>query len=392
MRHLNHFISPLITLFISVWVVVLVPQAALAGPTLTVSPEVAQAGHTVGVTGDGYGRCVEPDSGDTWVRLLWDGEQLTDHVERRGQGSFSLDVTVPTSAGAGKHGVAAECYNPSTGAATSDVLASTVVQVVTGGTDNNTGTYDCTSECTPTSPPTLQLSDSETSPGRTVGVTGDGYGGCTEPDSGDTSVRLLWDGEQLTDHVEPGGQGHFSLVVTVPASARSGEHAVAAECYDPSTGAATSDVLASSQLNLVAPTTPGSPSTPGSSSTPGSAGSPGPVSSPGSASSSDSSSSPGSASGSDSFDGNGSGGRVALVEGVGGTLALATLLVFGLLSTRTRQRRRRVKWVHQHVRAVARSLGSPTLNIESPPGEQSTSVRLEPHPDPGHQNLEEMDQ
>src|SRR6266542_1936962 len=81
---------------------------------------------------------------------------------------------------------------------------STGTQDGTSGTfdGTSTGTQDGTSGCASpcdASSPTLQLSQSQAAPGDTISVTGDGYAQCTDPESQDTSVRLLGDGNQIAD-------------------------------------------------------------------------------------------------------------------------------------------------------------------------------------------------
>src|SRR6266487_5936049 len=96
----------------------------------------------------------------------------------------------------------------------------------------NTGTFDgtTTGKSDGASNPTLQLSKNQAAPGETITVAGDGYTQCIKPDTQETWVRLLGDGNQIADVTGSGGS--FSTQVTVPADAPAGDHTVSAECFD----------------------------------------------------------------------------------------------------------------------------------------------------------------
>src|SRR6266542_3625501 len=230
------------------------------------------------------------------------------------------------------------------------------------GTSTGTqdGTSGCASPCDASSP-TLQLSQSQAAPGDTISVTGDGYAQCTDPESQDTSVRLLGDGNQIADVTGSGGS--FSTQVTVPPNEPAGDHTVAAECFDASSGETTSGILASSDL-VVTAAVGGSPpaQSGGSNSVPGGGSVPG-DSSPGQSST-------------------GNGSPIALVSGVGGGLIVAILLLLWARVSHTGKRHRDVRWVKEHLRAVAESsLGPPSAAIRPRPGAKSVSLGLEPHAD-----------
>jgi len=227
----------------------------------------------------------------------------------------------------------------------------------------NTGTFDgtTTGKSDGASNPTLQLSKNQAAPGETITVAGDGYTQCTKPDTQETWVRLLGDGNQIADVTGSGGS--FSTQVTVPADVPAGDHTVSAECFDASSGETTSGVLASSDL-VVTAAVGGSPpaQSGGSNSVPGGGSVPG-DSSPGQSST-------------------GNGSPIALVSGVGGGLIVAILLLLWARVSHTGKRHRDVRWVKEHLRAVAESsLGPPSAAIRPRPGAKSVSLGLEPHAD-----------
>ncbi len=223
------------------------------------------------------------------------------------------------------------------------------------GTSTGTqdGTSGCASPCDASSP-TLQLSQSQAAPGDTISVTGDGYAQCTDPESQDTSVRLLGDGNQIADVTGSGGS--FSTQVTVPPNEPAGDHTVAAECFDASSGETTSGILASSDLVVTEP---------------------------------------GGGGGSPPAQGNGSGHNgapIALVSGVGGGLIVTILLLLWARVSHAGKRQRGVRWVNEHLRAVPESSpGPPSAAIRPRPGAKSVSLGVEPHADHlGSQKIKEV--
>src|SRR6266487_301310 len=250
-------------------------------------------------------------------------------------------------------------------AAGTPALAAATPTPTASATDGagNTGTFDgtTTGKSDGASNPTLQLSKNQAAPGETITVAGDGYTQCTKPDTQETWVRLLGDGNQIADVTGSGGS--FSTQVTVPADAPAGDHTVSAECFDASSGETTSGVLASSDL-VVTAAVGGSPpaQSGGSNSVPGGGSVPG-DSSPGQSST-------------------GNGSPIALVSGVGGGLIVAILLLLWARVSHTGKRHRDVRWVKEHLRAVAESsLGPPSAAIRPRPGAKSVSLGLEPHAD-----------
>ena len=78
----------------------------------------------------------------------------------------------------------------------------------------------------------------------------------------------------------------------------------------------------------------------------------------------------------------GNGVPIALVSGVGGGLGLVAVFVLWALASPAGKRHRDVRWVKEHLRAVAgSSFDPPSAAIRSRPGAKSVSLGLEPHAD-----------
>lgn len=362
--------------------VLLAAQPALAStPTMTPDPTSAYPGEKITIHGAGFEQCADPDTGATHVMPFWDGGALTPVTGSGGE--FDVSVTVPTDASVGSHNVTAACYEPQTSTVTSPALAEAYVQVLQQSS-GDTGTGDCTNPC-----PALHLSSSQAAAGGRITVTGDGFEQCATTESGN-SVQLLWDKAGLADPVGVDGNGSFSTVVAVPATATVGsEHWVQAECYNPATAAASSAVLASQQFTVTPPTSHSTspnltPSTSSNAAPPNSvsANSPSPAST-----------FPSSTSSQTVIAVQHSGGRslpVALTAGIGGSLLLAVMLLTGLLLMHARPRPRNGYWVHQHLRAVPEPLKAASARVDSRPGATSLSIGLEPHFDRlGNQQVKE---
>ena len=348
------------------------------GPTLTADPTSAYPGVQIKVYGANFGLCEEPGSGATNVMVFWDGSDPTKWTGLGG--GFSGDVAVPSDASAGFHQVTAACYDPQAGTVTSDTLASTEVQVL--------------------QQPALQLSSSEAASGADVTVAGTGFGQCAGKGLGD-SVQLLWDTSTLGGPVGLDGNGAFSVDVTIPAAATAGsEHTVAAECYDPAAGSATSGVLARSLFGVTSPTSPTSPAstsptspTSPASTSPTSPTSPASTSPTSPTSPASTTSSPTVIAGQPSTPSGGRWSPAALTAGLGGSLAVVVVLLAGLLAMHARARPRNSSWVHQHLRTMAQPLDASPANtrIHSRPGAAPLSIGLEPHPDRlGNQQVKEI--
>ena len=204
-----------------------------ANPTLTADPTSAYPGDQIKIHGANFWQC-ESDGGATNVMVFWDGSDPTKGTGSYGE--FYGDVAVRSDASAVPPGTAA-CDGPQT--VISHTLASAEVQVLWR--------------------PGLQLSSSEAAAGDGVTVAGTGFGQCAGEGRGD-SVQLLWDTSTLGGPVGLDGNGAFIVDVTIPAAATAGSgHTVAAECYDPATGSATSGVLARALFSVTPPTSPTSP-------------------------------------------------------------------------------------------------------------------------------------
>jgi hypothetical protein len=388
MERLKRFTRELVVVSAATCWVLVVTQPVLAStlmatadPTLTADPMSAYPGDQITIHGVNFLQCAK--YGDaTNLMVYWDGSDLTKGTGLYGE--FSVDAAVPSDASVGLHQVTAVCYDPRTGTVTSDALASAGVQVL------------------PRPSPGLQLSSSEAAAGGGVTVAGTGFGQCAGKGFGD-SVQLLWDTSTLGGPVGLDGKGAFSADVTVPAAATAGSgHTVAAECYDPVTGSATSGVLARALFSVTSPTSPASPaSTPPTSPTsPASTPQTSPTTSPASTPPTSPTTSPTSATSSPTVVAGQppapSGGRwppVALTAGAGGGLAVVVVLLAGLLAMHARARPRNSSWVHQHLRAVAQPLDAAPSNarIHSRPGAAALSIGLDPHPDRlGNQRVKEI--
>jgi len=342
---------------------------ATADPMLTADPTSAYPGDQITIHGANFLQCAK--YGDaTNLMVYWDGSDLTKGTGLYGE--FTVDAAIPSEVSAGFHQVTAACYDPQTGTVTSHALASAGVQVL------------------PRPSPGLQLSSSEAAAGGGVTVAGTGFGQCAGKGLGD-SVQLLWDTSTLGGPVGLDANGAFSAEVTIPAAATTGSgHTVAAECYNPATGSATSGILARAQFSVTSPTSPTSPaSTPPTSPTsPASTPPTSPTTSPTSGTSS-----PTVVAGQPSAPSGGRWSPVALTAGAGGGLAVVIVLLAGLLAMHTRARPRNSSWVHQHLRAVAQPLDAAPANarVHSRPGAAALTIGLDPHPDRlGNQQVKEI--
>ncbi len=338
----------------------------IPGPTLAAVPTSVYPGDPIEISGSSFSQCERHATGPNVV-VYWDG---SDWVKATAfHSGFSVNATVPSDAPAGSHQVTAACYDPA-GTVPSLTLGSADVQVLPG--------------------PGLQLSSSQAAAGGSVTAAGTGFGQCPGKGLGD-DVQLLWDAAPLGGPAGLDGNGAFSEDVTIPAAATAGTgHTIAAECYDPTAGSVTSDILASQPFTVTPPTSTNSPpSTPPTSHTT-------PVSSPtvtptGTVAAP--TDSPTVISGQSPTAAPGRWSPVALATGFGGGLAVVVVLLAGLLAMHARTRPRNSPWVHQHLRTVARPLdtASPNMRIHSRPGAASLSVGLEPRPDRlGDQQVKEI--
>jgi len=370
MERLKRFTRELVVVSAATCWVLVVAHPTLAStlavaptPTLTAIPTSAYPGDQIKINGTAFWPC-EDTSDTTNVMVFWDEGDPTTWTGLGG--GFSGDLAIPSDASAGFHQVTAACYDPQARTVTSHTLASAEVQVL--------------------QQPALQLSSSEGAAGDGVTVAGTGFGQCAGKGLGD-SVQLLWDASTLGGAVGLDGNGAFSVDVTVPAAATAGSgHTVAAECYDPAAGSATSGVLARALFSVTSPTSPTSPAStsPTSPTSPASTSPTSPTST---------TSSPTVIAGQPSTPSGGRWSPVALTVGLGGSLAVVVVLLAGLLAMHARARPRNSSWVHQHLRTVAQPLDAAPANsrIHSRPGTAPLSIGLEPHPDrPGNQQVKEI--
>jgi hypothetical protein len=319
-------------------------------PTLTPAQQIVQAGQTVTMTGSGFALCTDP-AGGTTVELSANGTLLA--MASGSNGDFQQVITVPAATSAGPYAVTAECSGlPASDIATADV------SVVT-----------------------LALSPDSGTPGTTITVTGAGFTQCHE-----VQLQLLRDTTQAVAASGPivPANGGFTVDVTVPSSAATGtDYQVDARCYP---AAGSNPAIAIDPFAVIPLVTSPSPTPTSSSGSSGPSSPPSPSPTP-SPSSTGSRSSPAGTSSSGH-----TGGlwvQVALAGSTGAGLVLAGLLLVRALSML--HGRRGPRWVSKHLRAVARTTGTMTADIEDRPGAVSVSVGLEPHIDHlGNQQYEEV--
>jgi hypothetical protein len=365
---------------------------ALATPTLEASPGRAALGDSITVSGSGFGACLDSETMLTSVLLVWDNAQTLRDVRYPG-GTFKLPVTVPADAPAGEHSIALECFELRLAMPTSEALASAPVQV----------TKD-------SGPPTLRLSPRKAAPGQSFTATGTGFEQCMDSAREVTSVLLLWGDKRQALGTGTGSGGAFTAWPVVPNDMLDGKYIIVVECSDPVTGNAISGPITRKTfvvavLRSGATGSPSSATSTPQSSQPSSA----PRSSP-------PSSTPGYGSGSPSQTSRStqstlppvtsstpqspppldpSAARWQPIAWVGGAigllLAAALLLLVGLQSVRPAIRRRGVKWLHRHVRVVARSLDGPRTQVQGGADLTPSSLSLEPSPDQiGNQKITEV--
>ena len=171
---------------------------------LTVAPSSAPPGTAVTVEGSGFAECVEPDTGDTFVEVLWDGVSQVRDTDRNSYGAFAAAVTVPSDASPGKHVVAARCWYAS--GPSGPVLAERSFEVNAPAPETAA----------------LDLAPTTGRAGDEVTATGSGFGSCEG-----TIVELTWDGDRVLARTTA-PDGRFTKAFTVPDGA--GPHVVGARC------------------------------------------------------------------------------------------------------------------------------------------------------------------
>ena len=214
----------------------LTPGPAAAAPTLLLTPADGTPGASVTVTGRDFAECVEPDTGDTYVEVLWDGTPRATEVERASYGTFEAALTAPADAATGDHVVSARCSYAS--GEPGPELASATFTVRPPPT-------------TPPAGPALRLRPDSGRPGDVVDADGTGFPTCDIDTR--VPVELLWDGAPTGASAVPKG-GAFTVPLTVPGGV--GAHVVTARCADSTTVLATAAFGTLAVVPTTAPPTP----------------------------------------------------------------------------------------------------------------------------------------
>ncbi|MFD7320157.1 hypothetical protein ACFV9D_03560 [Streptomyces sp. NPDC059875] len=332
--------------------------------TLTLDPDHGSIGDTIDVRGSGFDGC----SAGTVDLYVVDEADLGSGIPVGENGDFSRTETVPEGTSLGTHTFRAAC---------------------TGQPD-----YYADADYVVESPgdPQLTLAGEEGAKGSTVQAEGTGFR-CS-------NVDLLWDGDEPALTTAPvTEQATFATEITVPADAPEGTHTVRAVCqdypeqYDEApyrvtdepgpTGPKDPDPSDPNPTdpNDPNPTDPNDPNPTDPNPTDPNPNDPNPAD-PNDPNPADPNAQPPS----------GSGGTTPVGWVVGSTtgtalaLAAAAAVYFGRLH-------RGPRWVRNHVRATLRpATGTTEVTEYRPPGEPPTrTTRLDPHPDPGRQTLDEED-
>ncbi|GAA2743477.1 hypothetical protein GCM10010440_23080 [Kitasatospora cinereorecta] len=400
--------------------------AAVSPPaiSLSVDPTHGAAGSTATVGGKGYESCLD-------VSLSWDGGGSVIHPTVQQDGSISRPFPVPADAPPGPHTIWADCtYRTLAGAPSGGGGASGA----SGAVGERIGSVRYPAYFTvdePTSQARLTLSTAQGRPGDAVDLVGTGFR------CGGGTVLVSWDATALGT-LTPAGDGGFRTRATVPRNAAKGPHTLRAACTQ------RPDIAAAQPYTVVAAgtvTTP--PPTPGPTVSPAD----GPVLSTDPARGDAGQSvrvtgsrfgtcaavsgtvllswdgAPAATTATVGDDGN-LGTSIAVpadadtgshtlhaacaglpavaadaaftVGGQDGMPVLAPALGGGLLlagaAAVTLGRRRGPRWASQHIAAEQRTGRPGGVQVEETAvegGDRTRTVRLQPHPDPGSQQLEE---
>ncbi|MEU4267104.1 hypothetical protein [Streptomyces sp. NPDC026092] len=293
----------------------------------------------IDVRGTGFQEC---PAGTVYLHVV-DGPAIASGIPVAENGDFSYTETVPDS-DPDTYTLRAECTDEPSLYADADYVVETPGD------------------------PLLTLAEEEGAKGSTVQAEGTGFR-CS-------NVDLRWDGEGPPLATAPvTEQATFATEIPVPSDAESGEHTVVAVCQDYPEQYDEASYEVTDEPNPTDPnSTDPNPTDPNQTD-------------PNSTDPNPTDSNPNVPPG-----GNGDGstpvGWVVGPASLGGALALAAAaaVYFGRLH-------RGPRWVRNHVRATLRpAIGDTALTEYRPPGEPPThSTRLDPHPDPGRQTLDEED-
>ncbi|KPH97103.1 hypothetical protein OV450_1117 [Actinobacteria bacterium OV450] len=185
------------------------PVRAAVARSLTLDPSQGPPGSRVGVHGHGFIRCTT-DGLPAEIDITGNGGDSLGVVTADADGEFATDITVPSGATAGDYGVTALCR------ANSKVRATADFQVVPAPV-----------------PTALALDPAQGAVGASVAVTGSGFAGCTADEGRAGTVALTWDGSPLPG-VTPAevtvDGGAFTARFAVPSDADATDHTVTATC------------------------------------------------------------------------------------------------------------------------------------------------------------------
>ncbi|UQX04522.1 hypothetical protein [Streptomyces sp. RerS4] len=314
-------------------------------PALTLDPAEGPVETSVTVAGSGFESCTAQGRRAGTVALAWDGSALAAVTPTEitvEEGGFTAAFVVPSDAEASDatdHAVTATCVGYEQVSAEQRFTVTTTV---------------------PGSEPEVSLDPASMEPGGgSVAMSGSGFD-CPE-------VALLWEGEEWGTVATVEG-GTFDARFDVSPDAAEASYTVRAECTDDRGVGAEAVFTVTGLAPVPTPTTPTPNPTP---TTPD----PNPVPSP----DTDPDANP------ESVD-----VPVGLVVGAG-LLGAALLALAG--SAFLGHRRRGPRWVHDHLSSRPRPAPAAT-DVTEPSetgGPPTRSIRLEPHPDPGDQTLQEDD-
>ncbi|MFI8826604.1 hypothetical protein [Streptomyces sp. NPDC053431] len=312
--------------------------------TLRLVPDHASIGDVIDVQGTGFDAC-SPRTVDLYVV---DGPDIASGIEVSETGHFSYQETVPDRTAPDTYTFRAACSADPSLYADADLVVGAPAQR------------------------SLALDPGQGTVGTTVTANGSGFS-CPE-------VQLLWDGSEQLATTLVDASGTFGTDFPVPTGSAEGAHPVRAVCTDDP------EQYADATFTLT-PTGGGTDN--GGTQNGGNQN--GGTDNGGTDNGGTQNGGTNSGGGTDGGGGGGGGGSATPVGVVVGSttgaafaLAAAAAVYFGRLH-------RGPRWVHKHVRAALRPAGGATELIEDRgPGEPPThTTRLDPHPDPGRQTLDE---